>query len=109
MLPDYHPGLLLLPPSAAPAKGSLIKRFPLADDTSGATARYEWTYKQGAESTAEIGVTAFGSRMSLKTHNHVEAEIKLAYELRGGHDYELFKTSEGEGLLWNVQVALRKT
>jgi hypothetical protein len=97
---DSSPGLLVLPPGMRPPAGPPIRRFPLAGDTTGALATYQWSYKQTSKPTVQIGFEAFNSKMSLKVGTDLTSEVTLKYQLRGGYDYVLLSTREGDGLLW---------
>ncbi len=94
------PGLLLLPRDTRPPAGPPVQRFPLASDTTGALATYEWTYKRTSEMHAKLGLEAFSSKISLRVGTKLTTQITLRYELRGGHDYILLSAAEGDGLLW---------
>lgn len=98
------PGLLLLPSGTKPPAGPSIQRFPLAGDTTGALAAYEWTYERKSEMHVELGLEAFNSKISLNVGTSFTTQAALKYELRGGYDYVLFSAAEGDGLLWGPPV-----
>lgn len=43
---------------------------------------------------------AFHTKLSLTVGTELTTQVKLRYELRGGHDYTLLRAAEGDGLLW---------
>lgn len=102
------PGLLLLPAGTSPPAGPPIQRFPLAGDTTGALAAYEWTYERKSEMHAELGLEAFNSKFSLNVGTELTTQVALKYELRGGYDYLMFRAAEGDGLLWGPPVSPAK-
>lgn len=94
------PGLLLLSSSAKPPAGPSVQRFPLAGDTTGALATYTWVYARTAKKNLSVGVNAFQTDLSLTVGTELTTQVTLQYELRGGHDYDLLRVAEGDGLLW---------
>lgn len=97
---DSSPGLRVLPPETRLPAGPAVQRFPLAGDTTGALATYQWTYQQTSEKHLEIGLEAFNSKMTLSVGTELTTLVTLKYELRGGYDYILLSAAEGDGLLW---------
>jgi hypothetical protein len=97
---DSNPGLLLLPPGTTPPEGAPVQRFPLAGDTTGALATYQWKYTRTSKRNAEVGLEAFGMKASLKVGSELSTQVVLKYELRGGYDYVLLNVAQGDGLLW---------
>lgn len=93
-------GILLLAPGAKPPLGERVQRYQLADDTSGASATYEYRYQKKAAHKLSIGAKAFGADLSLNVEVGLVHAITVGYELRGGTDYDLHDLSEGDGLLW---------
>jgi hypothetical protein len=97
---DASPGLLLLSSKTRPPGGPLLRRFPLAGDTTGALATYKWMYARTSKKTLSIGADAFRTSLSLTVGTELTTEVALEYGLRGGHDYALHGIAEGDGLLW---------
>ena len=97
---DSSPGLRVLPPETRLPAGPPVQRFPLAGDTTGALATYQWTYQRGSEKHLEIGLEAFNSKMALSVGTELTTLVTLKYELRGGYDYVLLSAAEGDGMLW---------
>lgn len=97
---DSSPGLLLLSAEARPPAGPSVRRFPLAGDTTGAVATYTWVYARTSKKNLTLGVDAFYTNLSLTVGTELTTQVTLEYGLRGGHDYVLLSTAEGDGLLW---------
>jgi hypothetical protein len=97
---DSSPGLLLLSAEARPPAGPLVRRFPLAGDTTGAVATYAWVYARTSKKNLTLGVDAFHTNVSLIVGTELTTQVTLEYGLRGGHDYVLLSAAEGDGLLW---------
>jgi hypothetical protein len=93
-------GLRLLPEGMIPPLGALAERFPLAEDTTGAVASYEYTYARSGNGDLSVGVQAFGTGLRLKATVELSESITVAYGLAAGVDYELHQLAEGYGLLW---------
>jgi hypothetical protein len=97
---DSSPGLLLLSAQPRPAAGPPVQRFPLAGDTTGALATYQWKYARTSKRNLSLGVDAFNTKLSLTVGTELTTQVTLQYELRGGHDYTLLEAADGDGLLW---------
>jgi hypothetical protein len=94
------PGLLLLARGARPAQGSFAQKFSLAGDTTGAPATYKYTYNKTKTLGMNIGIKAYGADLSLGYKPTMSTSVALTFTLPGGHDYELYRLAEGDGLLW---------
>ena len=90
----------LLPRETAFTLGALVERYPLAGDTTGALAEYEYLYERIAAGETEIGVKAFGVDLSLKASVERARSMTVNYQLAGGFDYELHGLGAGDGLVW---------
>jgi hypothetical protein len=97
---DASPGLLLLSSQARPPTGPSVQRFPLAGDTTGALATYQWVYTRTSKKNLSVGVDVFQTKLSLTVGTELTKQVTLQYELRGGHDYALLRVAEADGLLW---------
>ena len=95
-------GILLLAPGAEPPLGERVETYPLAGDTSGAIATYEYSYKRQAGHKLSIGTKAFGADLSMDVEVGVAHTFTVSYDLRGGADYDLHRLREGEGLPWSL-------
>ena len=97
---NSSPGLLVLPPGTGPPAGLLVRRFPLAGDTTGALATYQWVYKRTSRLHTQIGLDVFGGKLSMNVGTELTTQVTLTYGLRGGYDYVLLGVAQGDGLLW---------
>ncbi|WP_158761685.1 hypothetical protein [Streptomyces sp. NRRL S-146] len=94
------PGLILLAPDVDIPCGELLNRYPLAGDTSGAIAEYEYRYEQSSNNSLEIGVSVPSSNVKAQVQISVDGTMTLRHELRGGFNYSLHRLAEGHGILW---------
>jgi hypothetical protein len=93
-------GLLLLEKGKEPPIGDLVQSYPLAGDTSGAVATYEYTAEKAASRKMSLGAKVFGAELSIGTEITRNNQMVLTYGLRGGSDYELHRVTDGDGLVW---------
>ena len=97
-----NPGLLLLPENAMPPIGIRHHRYELAGDRSGAIASFEYVYTQATSIPMKVGVKTYGVDLGLNFQTTLNRNVKLTYDLCGGHDYDLYQTAEGDGVLWST-------
>ncbi len=97
------PGLLLLDAGSEPDPGALVRTFPLAGDTSGEIATYEYSYTQSSPRSLAVSIHALGADVGLKGSQSLQQSLTLRYELRGGYDYHLHNAATEEGLVWTCQ------
>jgi hypothetical protein len=102
---DSQPGLRLLAPSMVLPAGELVSKYPLADDTTGALAKYKYSDKASASKELQLGIKAFGVDVKLKAEAKRSTSVEVTYELKGGFDYELRRFAEGDGLVWGSGTA----
>jgi hypothetical protein len=95
-----NPGLLLLSEDAMPPFGTRQDRYPLAGDRSGAIASFEYVYTQATNIPMKIGIKTYGVDLGLNFQARLSRNVKLTYDLCGGYDYDLYRTAEGDGVLW---------
>ena len=95
-----NPGLLLLAADARPLFGRQEDRFELAGDTTGEIASFVVNYGRTRKLPVRIGVRAYGVDLGLSFQTAIERRVTMAYDLAGGYDYELYRTAEGDGVLW---------
>jgi hypothetical protein len=105
MKPDSEPGLFVLDPSTLLPAADVVKTYPLAGDTTGALATYKYSDKLSGGIGLQLGITAFGADIKLKGEIKRSASVELTYQLKGGHDYELRRFAEGDGLVWRTVTA----
>jgi hypothetical protein len=97
---ETNPGLMLLSSDAIPPFGRRDLIYELADDRTGAIASYEYTYGRVKKLPLRVGIKAYGTDLGVYFQAAMDHKVKLACDLRGGYDYELYRTAEGDGILW---------
>lgn len=96
------PGLLLLSEDAMPPLGIRKHKYELAGDRSGAIASFEYVYTQASDIPMKVGIKTYGVDLGLSFQTTLNRNVKLAYDLCGGYDYDLYQTAEGDGVLWST-------
>jgi hypothetical protein len=94
------PGAMLLDAEAKPALGDRVQTYPLANDSSDSTATYVYRYVQGPASNIKIGIPIQGIDVGLTSSTKMESAVEITFKLRSGIDYQLFRTAQGDGVLW---------
>jgi hypothetical protein len=76
--------------------------YELAGDLSGSINTYDetWTYDSGH--SVKIGVSAFKMNAFIEARIFRQRQLKLTFELPGGHDYLLFPLKNKNGIKWKV-------
>jgi hypothetical protein len=97
-----NPGLLLLSADSTPPFGRREARYELAGDPTGEIASFELMYGRTRKLPLRVGIKAFGSDLGLHFQAEIERRVTMAYDLRGGYDYELYRIAEGDGILWRA-------
>jgi len=95
-----QPGLRLLPASTVLPAGELVSTYPLADDPTGALAKYTYSDKITSTMQLQLGIKVFGADLTLKAQATRSTSVAVTYGLKGGFDYELRQFAEGDGLVW---------
>ncbi len=96
--PTGQPGLVLI--SEPPPLGDVLDKYPLAGDSTGAIAKYEYSFQLSGELNLDLGVTIQGTDIGLKAKIASSRTIKAAFGLRTGVNYELHKVRNEENSSW---------
>jgi len=99
------PGLVRLAHDATPPIGAVAHTYPLGRDRPGcvfADERIE-AYAQPATKDLHIGFTVFGIETSVAATVTLTRPVVVAYDLAGGHDYDLHELAHGFGIAWRTR------
>lgn len=83
-----------------PPKGARRERYQLAKDTSGAISEYTYVYEEQRKLGLSIGVKAFDVDLGVKAETELTEKVTLSFGLKGGFEYKLHHTKEGDGIVW---------
>jgi len=98
-------GLLLLDPDVVPSRGRSVAKYRLADDPSDSIATYTYKYTQTAATRVNVGINIHDVQLGLSAISTFASGVEVKYLLKTGADYELFRSEDSEGLLFDMAGA----